>query len=518
MSAASEDRGMHRTSAAMGIAEYDRLDAVEMAALVRARQIDAAELLEEAIARAERVNPRINAIVRSRHERARDDVRAGLADGPLRGVPFLLKDLHAALAGEPLSSGSRYMADYRPTVDATIVARYRKAGLVVFGQTNTPEIGLLPYTEPALFGPTRNPWDAARTPGGSSGGSAAAVAAGIVPAAHASDGGGSIRIPSSCCGLFGLKPTRGRTPVGPEVSEVWSGLAVEHAVSRSVRDSAALLDAVAGPEPGGRYQAPRPPRPFLEEVGAPPGQLRIAITRRPYLSTRPLHPDCVAAADDAAKLLADLGHHVDDADLGIDADQLATDFFLSVCVEMANAAAAGRLLMGRRARRGDFETGTAITVMIGRQQTALAFAQARDRLSAVTRQVARAFETYDLLLSPTLGRPPPEIGTLAPRGIEAFGQSLVVGAHLGFVLRLPGVVRASIQRIFQFIPFTPLANVTGQPAMSVPLYWNAAGLPVGTMLSARFGDEATLFRLAAQLEAARPWRDRRPPIHASLAT
>jgi amidase len=249
-------------------------------------------------------------------------------------------------------------------------------------------------------------------------------------------------------------------------------------------------------------------------VGAPPGRLRVALTKRPYLSARPPHPDCAAAADDAARLLADLGHHVEEADseLAIDAEAFARDFFLVVCVEMAASAARAAELMGRAPRRGEFETGTAITVMIGRQQTAVATALARDRMSAIGRQVGRLLERYDLLLSPTLGLPPVEIGALAPKGLEAWGQEVVVAARLGFLLRIPALVQASTRRVFQFIPFTPLANVTGQPSMSVPLTWNAAGLPIGTLFTARFGDEATLIRLAAQLEAARPWQERRPSL------
>jgi amidase len=502
---------------AMTIGEYDQLDGLEMAALVRAREVTPGELLEEAIARVERVNPRINAVVRPLYDRARQAAGGPLPEGPFRGVPFLLKDLHAALAGVPLSFGCRFLSTYVPKADSTLVDRYRRAGLVFFGKTNTPEVGLLPYTEPKLFGPTRNPWNLARTPGGSSGGSAAAVAAGIVPLAHASDGGGSIRIPAACCGLFGLKPTRGRTPVGPDVGEVWGGLAVEHVVSRTVRDSAAMLDATAGPEPTARNFAPPPARPFAQEVGAPPGKLRIALTRKPYLTTRPLHADAVAAVDDAAKLLAGLGHHVEEVDPRIDADAFARDFFLVVCVETAASAVHGTLLMGRRPRRGDFETSTALTVMIGRQKSALDYVLARDRLSAVARRVAALHETHDVVLTPTLGRPPVEIGALAAKGAEAWLQDLVAAGHLGFMLRLPGVVAASYRRVFQFVPFTPMANVTGQPSMNVPLYWNAEGLPIGSLFTARLGDEATLLRLAAQLEAARPWRNRRPPVHAGAA-
>jgi len=519
----------------VAIAEYGALDGLALAALVQGRQVSALELLEEAIARAERVNPRIGAIVGSLHDEARRDaakLTAGAAAGSgappgaprgdrpgdrrFAGVPFLVKDLYAEMAGVPATGASRFLADYRPTHDATIVARFRRAGLIIFGKTNLPELGLLPSTEPTLYGPTRNPWNPELSPGGSSGGSAAAVAAGIVPLAHANDGGGSIRIPASCCGLFGLKPTRGRTPVGPDRTEIWNGYTIGHVISRSVRDSAAALDAIAGPEANSPYWAPPQAGPFLAEVGALPGRLRIALTKRPQAALAAAHPDCIAAADDAARLLTDLGHHVEEADLDLDAEAFARDFFTLVCVEMAAFLARAEARVGRRPGRGDLETSTAITAILGRQRTALEAARARERLDAVARRTAIFFERTDLLLSPTLGAPPPAIGALQSRGLEAFGQELLTRLHLGVLLRIPGLVEASVRRIFSFIPFSPLANVTGQPSMSVPLYWNAAGLPIGIQLTARFGDEATLFRVAGQLETARPWRDRRPPIFADV--
>jgi amidase len=497
----------------MSIREYGALDGLGLAALVRAKKVNAAELLEEAIARAERVNGRINAIVTPLYDQARASVAADRT-GPFAGVPFLVKDLDAEIAGERLTAGSRYFTAYRPTWEATMVTRFRATGAVIFGKTNTPELGLTPYTEPELFGPARNPWNLDRTPGGSSGGSAAAVAAGIVPVAHASDGGGSIRIPASCCGLFGIKPTRGRTPVGPNRSQIWTGFSIGGVVSRSVRDSAAMLDAISGPEPTSPYWAPPRARPFLDELGAPPGKLRIAFTKRPHVALSRVDPECFAAADDAARLLADLGHHVEEADIDIDADQFAHDFYLLAAVEIAAIIERGKTLVGRGPRRGELQTSTALTAMIGRQQTALGMALARDRLDAAARKVARFFERFDLLLSPTLGLAPAPIGSLHPHGLEGLVQDVVVALRLWFLLRLPGVVEASVRRVFSFIPYTPLANVTGQPSMTVPLMWSAAGLPIGSMLTARFGDEATLFRLAAQLEEARPWAARRPPVHA----
>jgi amidase len=498
----------------MPATDYGAYDALGLADLVRRREASPEELLEQAAARIAGVNPRLNAVVTPLYDEARRTIAAGLPEGPFRGVPFLLKDLDADYEGAPMSSGSRFLAGRRSTHDSTLVARYRRAGLVIAGKTNTPELGLTPYTEPDLFGPTRNPWDPSRTPGGSSGGAAAAVASGMVPAAHGNDGGGSIRIPASCCGLFGLKPTRGRTPVGPDVSRVWNGMAIGHAITRSVRDSAALLDATAGPEAGAAYRLAAPERPFLQEVGAPPARLRIALTRRTHLVGMAPHPDCTAAAEDAAQLARSLGHEVEEQDLDLDPAELARDFFLVVCVETAANLTRITRLVGRRPQRREVQTSTRMTAAIGHQRTAVQLAETEERLDAVTRRVARFFEKYDLLLSPTLGLPPPAIGDLHPRGLEAFAHEVLLGLRLGVLLRLPGAVDAAVRRVFGFMPYTPLANVTGAPAMTVPLYWNAAGLPIGAMFTARFGDEATLFRLAAQLEAARPWRDRRPPIHA----
>jgi len=507
----------------MALPGYGDLDALALADLVRRREATPAELLEEAIARAERVNPRINAIVAPLYDQARREVAAlqarqeaaslPVSDAPFRGVPLLLKDLDAALAGVPLTAASRYLADYRPARDATMVQRFKQAGTIIFGKTNLPELGITPFTESKFFRPARNPWNPDMTPRGSSGGAAAAVAAGIIPVAHANDGGGSIRIPASCCGLFGLKPSRGRTPVGPDHTQLWSGFAIGHVISRSVRDSAAMLDALAGPEPTSPYWAPPAARPFLAEVGAPPGRLRIALTKRPFVTTIAPHADCAAAADDAGRLLAELGHHVEEVDHDIDGDGFARDFFLLVCVEIAALLARAATHIGRPPRRGEIETNTALTAIIGRQQTAVRAALARSRLEAAVRAVQTTYERFDLILTPTLGSPPAGIGKLAPSGAEAFAHDVLVALRLGFLLRLPGAIEPAVRRVFAFITFTPLANISGEPAMSVPLFWNAAGLPIGAQLQAHFGDEATLFRVAAQLEAARPWQSRRPPVH-----
>jgi amidase len=309
-------------------------------------------------------------------------------------------------------------------------------------------------------------------------------------------------------------------PVGPDASELWGGLVVEHVLSRSVRDSAALLDATAGADAPSRYLAPQAAGPFAAEVGAAPRRLRVAVQKQPHLTMlggRPLHADCAAAVDDAARLLADLGHQVDEAALPIDAESFAREFFVLVCVEMAMAVAAVSAALGRRPRRGEIELSTALTAMIGRQHSAVRFALARERLDAMARRTLELYADYDVLLSPVLGAPPLAIGALEPRGIEAWARELVAATGFGLPLRISRVVAASVRRVFDFVPYTPVANVTGQPSMSVPLFWNAAGLPIGTLFTGRLGEEATLLRLAGQLEEARPWRARRPPIHASAA-
>jgi amidase len=497
----------------MSFAEYSNYDALGLAALVRERKISARELVDEAIARIELINPRLNAVIRLLAEQAHSAAGAPLPSGPFAGVPFLIKDLLTAYKGVPLASGCRAFRDFVPSEDSELVRRHKASGLIIVGKTNTPELGLQPVCEPELFGPTLNPWNPECTSGGSSGGSAAAVAAGIVPMAHGGDGGGSLRIPAACCGLFGFKPSRGRMPTGPHYSEHWWGCAVEHAVTRSVRDSAALLDATSGAQPGDAHHLPRPARPFLDEIGAPPGKLRILWTKQPFMIAS-LHADCATAVENTAKRLADLGHAVDEGTVDVDPITFSRDFFLFACIAMATEIEEGSVQLGRKIRSSQVETSTWLSALLGRQASAVAFARARERTLALGRRVDSLYEKYDLLLTPTLASPPLPIGALSPKGIERATHKFIAASGLGLLLRLPGVVNATVKKVFSFIPFTPLANVTGQPSMSVPLDWNQANLPIGSMFTARLGDEATLFRLAAQLEAAYPWADKRPGIHA----
>ena len=472
-----------------GFAEYVDYDGLGLAELVRTRAVAVTEVLEAAIARIERLNPALNAVVTKVYDEARGEAQALDLAAPLAGVPFLLKDLGGAQAGVPLSAGSRFFAHAPAPADAEIVTRHKRAGLMILGRTNTPEFGLSATTEPVLFGPTRNPWDPTRTAGGSSGGSAAAVAARMVPLAHASDGGGSIRIPASCCGLFGMKTTRNRNTLAPYAGESLAGCSVEHVVSRSVRDSAAVLDATAGPAPGDPYFAPPPARPFLEEVGTPPGRLRIGLTTEAF-GGAPVHPDCGAAAEATARLCEELGHVVEEATPAFDVEGLDANYNRIFAVgATANIQMRARSFGKEPDPRG-FERVTWAMIEMGRSISAPDYVMMVNRLHGISREIAMFFETYDLLLTPTLAEPPLRLGEL-----DMMSDDLA----------------AYTERLWRFTPFTYPFNVTGQPAMSVPLSWNEAGLPIGVHFVGRYGDEATLFRLAAQLEQAQPWADRRPP-------
>jgi amidase len=423
-------------------------------------------------------------------------------------VPFLLKDLNTAYAGQPLSSGSRMMKDYVPAFDSELVRRVKAAGLVPFGKTNTPEFGILGVTEPVLFGPARNPWNPKHTTGGSSGGSGAAVGARMVPMAHGGDGGGSIRIPASCCGLFGFKPTRGRVSLAPTYGESWSGMVQEHVLTRSVRDSAAMLDVLAGNVAGDPYWAPPVARPFAQEVGAPPGKLKVAYTRAPLFGNK-THPDCEAALDSTLKLLTVLGHEVVEARPEFSRDELVRAYLMVVASNVAADVAAAVKLSGKRASGALLEPQTRALALAGRKSSALDQVEAEASMHRAGRSLAAFFQGYDVFMTPTLAQPPVEVGSLALKLMD----KISIAVLLAFPLKV--LVDTMIDQMaadaLEPVPNTQLFNQTGQPAMSVPLHWNAAGLPIGVQFVGRFGDEATLFRLAAQLEAARPWADRVPP-------
>ncbi len=472
----------------IAFSDYRAHDALGLARLVRERAVSPAELLETAIAAAEAVNPAINALSLKLYDYGLESLSRPLPDGPFTGVPFLLKDVGAMLAGTITTHGSRFFADLVAGSDTTLVERYKRAGLVIFGKTASPEMALAPSTEGSFGGATRNPWDLSRTPGGSSGGAAAAVAAGVVPAAHASDGGGSIRIPASCCGLFGLKPTRARTPSGPLAGEGWGSLSVNHVVSRSVRDSAALLDATHGHAPGDPYCAPAPARPFLSEVGAAPGRLRIAFQRAPLSGVR-VDEECIRAAENAGALLESLGHVVEEAQLPGNWDELSHALWVLVASNVSLSLKTRAEQLGRPLSEQDVDAVTWSAVRFSSTLGVEAYPAALASIHRQGRRMAAFHEAYDVVMSPTLGRLPYPLGTLRTDNadLEAYRQALV-----------------------QFIPFTQLFNITGQPSMSVPLHWTRENLPVGIMFSARFGEEAVLFRLASQLETASPWFDKVP--------
>ena len=491
-----------------GFAEYPDYDALGLAELVRNGAVRPRELVEAAIARIEAANPRLNAVVTKLYDMARAQAD-GPISGPFAGVPFLLKDLNASLASAPMSQGNRQLTTIPRTYDDELVRRYRNAGLIVVGKTNTPEFGLAPVTEPEAFGPTHNPYDLERTPGGSSGGSAAAVAARLTPMAHASDGGGSIRIPASCCGLVGLKPTRGRTPSGPVGGEPWRGFSISHAVSRSVRDSAALLDATHGPDVGAPYAIVPPARPFLDEVSTAPGRLRIAVTTAPFLAEL-VDPECVKGVESTASLLRELGHEVEVAEPPIDREPWQMAFLTIVAGETGADVEETARLTGSMGGARDFERMTSVIGLLGRSLSAKDYAAAARYLQSWARGVGSFFERFDVLLTPTLASPPIRIGALQPTAAEKLAVSTIVELGAGWLLRATGLTRTLAQKSFEFMPYTPLFNVTGQPAVSLPLHWSEAGLPIGMQFVARWGDEATLFRLGAQLEEARPWIGRAP--------
>ncbi len=486
----------------MTLAEYRQQDATALAQQVRKQAVQPEELLELAIRQCEAANPKINAIVHKMYDEARTMSSAVKAEAPFAGVPFLIKDLAVAVKGHPMTYGSRALKDNIPLSDNYFTQRLRAAGFVFLGKTNVPEYGLTPFTESELWGPACNPWNLAHTPGGSSGGSGAAVAAGITPIATASDGGGSIRIPASCCGLFGMKPSRGRISLGPEVGEAWAGAVVEGCVSRTVRDSAAFLDAVCGGAPGELSVVQKPQRPYLEELQRLPRQLRIGFSTRHIMGDK-VDSDCVQAVQHTAKLLQSLGHQLEETELPFRRADLAETFLMMVCGQMsADIQKIGEQL-GRRLTIKDVELNTWALHMLGQSFTAGEYAYQKNKWNDLARRAAAFHEQYDLLLTPTLASPPPKLRAL--HNSKAENGLLNLLRLLGAKRLLKANIDQFADKIFGFIPFTPIANMTGQPAMSVPLYRNAEGLPIGVMFTAPIGEEGLLFRLARQLEEAQPW-------------
>jgi len=478
-------------------------DAIGLGELVRRRKVSSAELLEDTIRRIEAVNPSLNAVICTLWERARAEARKRTEKSAspgerFPGVPYLLKDLVTDMQGAPFADGSRFVHGHLSAVDSELVSRTRASGLVIAGRTNTSELGVLTTAEPLLYGPAHNPWNLRLTTGGSSGGSAAAVAAGMVPMAHGNDGGGSIRIPASCCGVFGLKPTRGRNSLGPLFGDLAHGIVSEHALTRTVRDSAALLDATSGGVPGDPYVAPSPARPFLEEARRSPGRLKIAfLSRVPdgWNEETALHPDCAAAVQDAARLCESLGHTVEEADPATLAWPELPQRFITIFTSfVGHAVAYWERTLGKSVRQQDLEPVTWDLYQASQGITGAAYLVTWEELQRFSRKVAYWYRDggWDVLLSPTMQVPPTELGSFDPSPDD------------------PG---KSIRLALSFVAFTRTQNITGDPAMSVPLYWNKDDVPIGVQFAAPFGAEATLFRLAAQLEKVRPWAARKPPVH-----
>jgi amidase len=488
--------------------QYVEMDGLELAERVRGGEVSAAEVLEVARARADRLNPAINAFATRLDERAAERA-AGALDGPFAGVPFLLKDLHQDLAGVPTTAGCRALAGRKAAATSTIVERWEDAGVVIFGKTTTPEFGSKGITEAALFGPTRNPWDLDRTPGGSSGGSAAAVAARIVPVAAASDGGGSIRIPAACTGLVGLKAGRGLVPFGPGDSEPLNGLATSGVVSRSVRDSAAMLDVLTGPDAWSAYAPALPDRPLSQRLEAAPEPLRIGYFTRAALRPTP-HPEAVRAVEHAAELLTSLGHQVEEIAPPHDDAQLGRDFLTIWCVHQAIEIER----IKRETGCGDegFELDTRLLAALGRAVGGVELQAADERRSEHIAALARVHATYDMVLTPTLGEPPIRIGSLeTPAALQRVSE-LLLRTRTTRLMRVGGVVDQILERNLAWVPYTQLANMTGRPAISLPLHWTPDGLPMGVQLIGRLRSEELLLRLARQLEIAAPWAQRRPAL------
>jgi amidase len=468
------------------------LDATAQADLVRRGEVSPRELVEAAIARIEAVNPKLNAVIRTRFDAARRDAQGDLPDGPFRGVPILFKDLGCMVAGEPTAFGLGPMRDVPIPVTSYLAEQFRAAGFIPLGRTNVPELGTTVTTEPRSFPPARNPWNPDHSTGGSSGGSAAAVASGMVAVAHANDGGGSIRIPASECGLVGLKPTRARVSQGPLIGETWAGGVIDGALARTVRDAAGVLDVISNPMPGEPYYPPPLPRPLVQEVGADPGRLRIGVVSQPGMEGFLDDPECRAAVASTARLLESLGHHLDQSAPAAMFEQGFPDHFnVIIAAETEETFRAFEGLLGRPIGEDEIEPRNAAYRRAGRELGAVAYLESRAWFGMWARRMADWWHGHDLLVTPTLGAPPPELGWFTAAGPEEEGT-----------------------RIAAFIPYTAQFNMTGQPAISLPLHWTPGGLPVGVQLVAAYGREDILVRIASQLEQAAPWSERHPPVHA----
>jgi amidase len=488
--------------------DYTACDATELAARVRRGEVQPIELIEKAIASIEAVNPTLNAVIHPMYEAARAAARS-LPDGPFRGVPMVVKDYDGFVNGEPFTAGSRFLEGFVADHDSEAIARLRRAGLIFVAKTNLPELAILGTTEGRLKGPAHNPWNPEHSTGGSSGGSAALVAARAVPLGYGGDGGGSLRIPASACGLVGFKTTRGRITMAPDFCEGWGGYVSWGCLTRSVRDAAAIIDVMAGPAAGDPYTVPPLERPLAQEVGASPGKLRVAFTAS-SLFGKETHPEARAAVESAAKLLADLGHDVEDARPEFDRELQVRAYLTQIAASITAEIREMSRWVGRKPSASYFEPATWFLYQIGRKLSAAELQQARDAAQAAGRQLAAFFARYDLFVTPTLAYPPARLGELALKGIEEAALATLRVLPVGAALRaiLAKLADQSLERT----PNTQLFNQTGQPAISLPLHQTAEGLPVGVQFVARYAEDALLMRVASQVEEARPWRDRIPRI------
>lgn len=493
--------------------EFDQYDALGLAELVRAGDVSAKELLDEAIHRRDIINPTINAIVHNMDDLAYQAIDAGLPDGVFHGVPFLLKDLLAAYKGVPMTNGCRAYRDYVPDYDSTMVKRFKNSGLVIFGKTNCPENGIVGCTEPMLHGITRNPWNLDRTAGGSSGGSGAAVSARIVPMASGGDGGGSLRIPGSCCGVVGFKPSRGRNPYGPVVGEPWFGQVQEGVLSLSVRDTAAALDVTSGPEAGGAYAAPPPERPFREEVSRPPGKLKIAWSAKPLVRDGDISDECRQALLRTVEQLKALGHELLEAEAPLDSTLLGRGHMLRMmCAAAADIREAERHF-GRGMKADDFEPETWVLARFGESLSGPAMEMLSRDLHGQRAIFERFMGDYDVFLTPTLAKPPVPHGEFLMEGAEKALARLASHVSIGPIAKLlPAMLPRLIDKNFAWVASPPAFNITGSPSVSLPLQWSSDGLPIGMMFTASYLDEACLFRLAGQLEREYPWKQKMPVV------
>ncbi len=484
--------------------EYRQYDALGLATLIQKKEIQASELLELAIQRQEAVHPQVNAIIRPLYEHAKKQIDTLSHDMPFTGVPFVLKDLGLPLKGTEMNVGSAYFKGFITKADSLVVEKIKKAGFLIFGKTNTPEFGLTPFTEPQLHGITKNPWNLEHSAGGSSGGSGAAVAAGIIPMATASDGGGSIRIPASCCGLVGHKPSRGLVSLGPSIAEAWGGLVVENCVSRSVRDSAAYLDVIKGTA-WGEISLPYESSSYLKAIDQGVRPLKIGFSTQHPLNLA-VDQDCIDAVKHTAKLLQNLGHEVEEVPLPYGRAAVEEIFLVLVAGEAAADLQDFEDHLGRKVKKSDVEPNTWGLSVLGRKLSASDYALARKKMGYLSRKMGKFHLDYDLLLTPTLANAPIKHGQLQNSGFEKLLVQLVNTFELGAVLKMG--LQQFTDKAFGYIPYTILANMTGQPSISLPLHWNENKLPIGVMFTGRMGEDALLLQLAKQLEEAQPWFDK----------